>query len=64
MPLSSNQLGFKRTSARLHERLKAGDLAGMAELISDEMLVELTVESTWDELRIASSSATTASPRG
>jgi probable F420-dependent oxidoreductase len=43
-------LGFEGTSARLNERLKAGDTAGMAELISDEMLAELTVESTWDEL--------------
>ena len=43
-------LGFEGTSARLNERLKAGDTAGMAELISDEMLAELAVESTWDEL--------------
>jgi probable F420-dependent oxidoreductase len=43
-------LGFEGTSARLNERLKAGDLAGMADLISDEMLTELTVESSWDEL--------------
>ena len=43
-------LGFEGTSARLNERLKAGDPTGMAELISDEMLAELTVESSWDEL--------------
>jgi probable F420-dependent oxidoreductase len=43
-------LGFEGTSARLNERLKAGDVAGMADLISDEMLAEFTVESSWDEL--------------
>jgi probable F420-dependent oxidoreductase len=45
-----DMLGFEGTSARLNERLKAGDVAGMADLISDEMLAEFTVESSWDEL--------------
>ncbi len=43
-------LGFEGTSARLNERLKAGDVGGMADLISDELVAELTVESSWDEL--------------
>lgn len=43
-------LGFEGTSARLNERLKAGDIAGMAALISDEMLAAFAVESSWDEL--------------
>lgn len=43
-------LGWEGTSARLNERLKAGDLAGMADLITDEMLAELAVEASWDDL--------------
>jgi hypothetical protein len=37
-------------SARLNERLKAGDLAGMAALITDDVLDVFAVESTWDSL--------------
>src|SRR5690606_1457599 len=44
------QLGFEGTSARLNERLKAGDTAGMADLITDEMLEHYAVTATWDEL--------------
>jgi hypothetical protein len=43
-------LGFEGTSARLNALLKAGDVAGMADAISDEMLAEFAVESSWDEL--------------
>jgi probable F420-dependent oxidoreductase len=43
-------LGFEGTSARLNERLKAGDVAGMADLVNDEMLAELAIEASWDEL--------------
>lgn len=43
-------VGFEGLSARLNERLKAGDLAGMAELITDEVLDVFAVESTWDSL--------------
>ncbi|MPY93397.1 MAG: TIGR03617 family F420-dependent LLM class oxidoreductase [Acidimicrobiia bacterium] len=45
-----DQLGFEGTSAKLNERLKAGDTAGMADLITDEMLEHYAVTSTWDEL--------------
>ena len=43
-------LGFEGTSARLNERLKAGDVPGMAALIDDEMLEQYAVTATWDEL--------------
>jgi probable F420-dependent oxidoreductase len=45
-----DDLGFEGTSARLNERLKAGDVAGMAELITDEMLEHYAVVCPWDEL--------------
>ena len=43
-------LGFPGTSARLNELLKAGDLAGMAATITDEMLEHFAVVTRWDEL--------------
>lgn len=45
-----DDLGFEGTSARLNERLKAGDVAGMTDLITDEMLEHFAVVSRWDEL--------------
>lgn len=45
-----DDLGFEGTSARINERLKAGDLAGMAALITDEMLDHYAVICPWDEL--------------
>jgi probable F420-dependent oxidoreductase len=45
-----DDLGFGGTSARLNERLKAGDVAGMAALITDEMLDHFAVVANWDEL--------------
>jgi probable F420-dependent oxidoreductase len=45
-----DDLGFDGTSARLNERMKAGDLAGMATLITDEMLEHFAVVGRWDEL--------------
>lgn len=45
-----DMLGFEGTSAALNEKLKAGDLTGMASIITDEMLDHFTVESTWDGL--------------
>jgi probable F420-dependent oxidoreductase len=48
--LQFDLLGFEGTTARLRERQKAGDMAGMAEVISDEMLEHYTVEAKWDEL--------------
>lgn len=43
-----DDLGFDGTSARLNEKLKAGDIPGMAALITDEMLEHFAVVSTWD----------------
>ncbi len=45
-----DMLGFEGTSAALNQRLKAGDLPGMAALITDEMLEHFAVEATWAEL--------------
>lgn len=45
-----DMLGFEGTSAKLNERLKAGDIAGMSALITDEMLGHYAVTATWDEL--------------
>lgn len=45
-----DDLGFEGTSARINERLKAGDLVGMAALITDEMLEHFAVVCRWDEL--------------
>lgn len=43
-------VGFEGLSARLNERLKAGDLPGMAALVTDDVLDVFAVESTWDSL--------------
>jgi probable F420-dependent oxidoreductase len=43
-------LGFEGTSARLNERLKAGDGPGMGALITDDMLEHFAVVARWDEL--------------
>ncbi|HEY2813029.1 MAG TPA: TIGR03617 family F420-dependent LLM class oxidoreductase [Acidimicrobiales bacterium] len=45
-----DDLGFDGTSARLNERLKAGDFAGMAALITDQMLEHYAVIASWDDL--------------
>ena len=45
-----DDLGFEGTSARLNERQKAGDVPGMAELITDEMLDHFAVVGTWDDI--------------
>lgn len=45
-----DMLGFDGTSAALNDKLKAGDLPGMAACITDEMLAEFTVEASWDGL--------------
>ena len=45
-----DMLGFEGTSSAINERLKAGDLSGMAALITDEMLEHFTVECAWDDL--------------
>ena len=48
-----DDLGFEGTSARINERLKAGDVAGMSALITDEMLDHFTVVARWDEMAAA-----------
>jgi len=45
-----DDLGFEGTSARLNERLKAGDLAGMTATITDEMLEHFAVAAPWDDM--------------
>jgi probable F420-dependent oxidoreductase len=42
--------GWEGTSARLHELQRAGDLKGMADTITDDMLAVYSLESTWDGL--------------
>jgi probable F420-dependent oxidoreductase len=42
--------GFDGTTARIREKQKAGDLAGMAAQITDEHIARFATESTWDEL--------------
>lgn len=48
--LQFDLLGFEGTTERLRERQKAGDIAGMSQVISDEMLQHYTVEARWDDL--------------
>ncbi len=48
--LQFDLLGFEGTTQRLRERQKAGDMAGMAEVISDEILQHYTVEASWDDI--------------
>jgi probable F420-dependent oxidoreductase len=45
-----DDLGFEGTSALLNEKLKAGDIAGMAATITDEMLEHFAVVARWDEM--------------
>ena len=44
------QLEAPGTTQRLRERQKQGDLPGMAELITDDLLAHFIVEAGWDEL--------------
>jgi hypothetical protein len=43
-------LGFEGLGGRLNAKLKEGDLAGQAALLTDEVLSRFTVRATWDEL--------------
>jgi probable F420-dependent oxidoreductase len=45
-----DDLGFEGTSARLNDRLKAGDVDGMAATITDEMLDVYAIVGRWDEV--------------
>lgn len=43
-------LGFEGTTAKIRQCQKAGDMAGMGDVISDEILQHYTVEAGWDDL--------------
>ena len=45
-----DQVGFPGTTARLREAQKAGDLAGMAAVITDDLLAHFVVDAPWDGL--------------
>jgi probable F420-dependent oxidoreductase len=45
-----DEAGFEGTTARIREKQKAGDFAGMAAQITDEHIAVFAVESTWDAL--------------
>ncbi|MDY7104953.1 MAG: TIGR03617 family F420-dependent LLM class oxidoreductase [Actinomycetota bacterium] len=45
-----DQLGFEGTTAAIRERQKAGDIAGMAEVITDEILDHFAITARWDDL--------------
>jgi probable F420-dependent oxidoreductase len=45
-----DQVGYEGTTAKIRERQKTGDLAGMAAVIPDELLQHFVVRGTWDEL--------------
>lgn len=44
------QIGFPDTTPRIRERQKAGDLAGMAAVVTDEILDHFVVSASWDRL--------------
>ena len=48
-----DQVGHEGTTERLRERQKAGDLAGMAAVIGDDLLDEFVVTGTWDGIGAA-----------
>jgi len=43
-------LGFPGTTERLRERFKAGDVAGMSAVITDDIFQHFAVEARWDDL--------------
>lgn len=45
-----DEIGFPDTTARIRERQKAGDVAGMAAVITDDILDHFVVSATWDLL--------------
>lgn len=45
-----DDLGFEGTSGRLNERLKAGDIEGLAATITDDMLDHYAVVAGWDDM--------------
>jgi alkanesulfonate monooxygenase SsuD/methylene tetrahydromethanopterin reductase-like flavin-dependent oxidoreductase (luciferase family) len=45
-----DEAGFEGTTARIRERQKAGDFAGMAAQITDAHIAAFATECSWDEL--------------
>jgi probable F420-dependent oxidoreductase len=45
-----DEAGFEGTTARIREKQKAGDLAGMAAQITDDHIGVFATESSWDDL--------------
>jgi probable F420-dependent oxidoreductase len=45
-----DQIGFPETTDRLRQAQKAGDLAGMSAVITDDVLSHFVVEGTWAEV--------------
>ncbi|SHW65126.1 putative F420-dependent oxidoreductase, MSMEG_2256 family [Mycobacteroides abscessus subsp. abscessus] len=45
-----DEAGFEGTTARLREKQKAGDMAGMMAQITDDHIAAFATESTWDDL--------------
>ena len=45
-----DEAGFDGTTARIREKQKAGDIAGMAARVTDEHIAVFATESTWDGL--------------
>ena len=45
-----DDLGFTGTTSKLGNRMKAGDLPGMTEIITDEMMEHFAVIASWDDI--------------
>jgi alkanesulfonate monooxygenase SsuD/methylene tetrahydromethanopterin reductase-like flavin-dependent oxidoreductase (luciferase family) len=45
-----DDLGFEGTTPKLGALMKQGDIAGLANTISDEMLAHFAVEAKWDDM--------------
>jgi probable F420-dependent oxidoreductase len=45
-----DQVGAEGTTDRIRERQKAGDLAGMASVIDDDLLAQFIIEGGWDDV--------------
>ena len=44
------QLGFEGTTDKIRDRQRAGDLAGMSEVVTDEILAQFVIEGSFNEL--------------
>ena len=45
-----DDLGYPGTTEKLGAPMKKGDMGGMSELITDEMLDHFTVQARWDDM--------------